>query len=168
VVGHRCQIVGRHRYPRLGFVALVAATLLAVGCGAPTDGRTNTASPKPAVDVSPTHATRAEPATAAASTRPVGAPGVPAVHVMSNLGANTCRVSWTPPADEGGSPIVDYGVTTESPSTPTDRRGVDVGTAIQTARTTATYTDVGIGFSVAITAENAAGPGAAARVTCSR
>ncbi|MEY9863623.1 RHS repeat-associated protein [Catenulispora sp. GAS73] len=83
-------------------------------------------------------------------------PGPPAL-VMATPGVAQATVSWTAPADDGGSPVTGYTVTTY------DRNNAVVGTPISATAATTTATVTGLtnaaSYYFGVTAANSAGTG---------
>ncbi|MET8130531.1 fibronectin type III domain-containing protein [Streptomyces sp. NPDC005251] len=89
------------------------------------------------------------------------APGAPAT-VTATVRDAQLRVAWTAPADDGGTPVTGYTVTTRQGTT-------IVGTPITVGASTLTATVTGLSngttYTVAVTADNAVGAGPEATVT---
>jgi hypothetical protein len=145
--------IGRRdgRTRRFGTLPLLA--VLFFGCGATDDSQA-----RGAAVVRSSRETASIP-------EPPSVPGPPEVLVERDLATGNCHVTWTPPADDGGSARLGYLVTTESPPAPPTDGGA-IGTALQVARTTGTVADVEAGSSVTVAAENAVGAGLGVHRVC--
>ncbi|MGZ4618621.1 MAG: glycoside hydrolase family 44 protein [Frankiaceae bacterium] len=82
---------------------------------------------------------------------PIGKPGAP-TNVKGSAADGTATVSWTPPADTGGSPITGYTVTAEPGGITTTAAGTDTSVSVPGLTN-------GIPYTFTVTATNAVGTG---------
>ena len=88
---------------------------------------------------------------ASVSVTPIGKPGAP-TNVKGSAANGTATVSWTPPADTGGSPVTGYSVTADPGGTTATAAGTDTSISVPGLTN-------GIPYTFTVTATNAVGTG---------
>ena len=125
------------------------------GAGLPTSAAVTGLANGTAYDVTvvATNAEGSGPAADPIAATPRTVPGAPTT-VTATAGQEQATVSWTAPADDGGSPVTSYTVTA-------DPSGATVTVTAPTTTATVTGLAGGVATTFTVTASNAAGTGAA-------